>query len=76
MAKENNLAGDGTITSVVLVQGLIGDDVKVDAIRDTLKNNEQKVGAGIVKRALSYPLKLITKSVGVNGSVVVRNVLS
>ena len=28
---------------------------KVDAIRDTLENDEQKIGAGIVKRALSYP---------------------
>jgi len=49
---------------------------KVDAIRDTLENDEQKVGAGIVKRALSYPLKLIAKNAGVNGSVVVEKVLS
>ncbi|KAF9617972.1 hypothetical protein IFM89_039265 [Coptis chinensis] len=49
---------------------------KVDAIRDTLDNEEQKVGAGIVKRALSYPLKLIAKNAGDNGSVVMERVLS
>ncbi|KAF6138268.1 hypothetical protein GIB67_033952 [Kingdonia uniflora] len=32
--------------------------VKVDAIKLTLNNDEQKVRADIVKRALSYPLKL------------------
>ena len=35
-----------------------------------------QVGADIVKRALSYPLKLIAKNAGVNGSVVVEKVLS
>ena len=35
-----------------------------------------QVGADIVKRALSYPLKLIAKNAGVNGSVVVERVLS
>ncbi|GLJ14730.1 hypothetical protein SUGI_0238750 [Cryptomeria japonica] len=49
---------------------------KVDAIRDTLENEEQKIGAGIVKRALSYPVKLIAKNAGVNGSVVIEKVLS
>ncbi|URE38726.1 RuBisCO large subunit-binding protein subunit beta, chloroplastic [Musa troglodytarum] len=49
---------------------------KVDAIKETLENDEQKVGADIVKRALSYPLKLIAKNAGVNGSVVVEKVLS
>ncbi|KAH7687244.1 Chaperone tailless complex polypeptide 1 (TCP-1) protein [Dioscorea alata] len=49
---------------------------KVDAIRDNLENEEQKVGADIVKRALSYPLKLIAKNAGVNGSVVTEKVLS
>jgi chaperonin GroEL len=47
---------------------------KVDAIKDTLENYEQKVGADIVKRALSYPMKLIAKNAGVNGSVVVEKV--
>ncbi|CAI0440521.1 unnamed protein product [Linum tenue] len=45
---------------------------KVDAIKDSLEN----VGADIVKRALSYPLKLIAKNAGVNGSVVSEKVLS
>lgn len=48
--------------------------LKVDAIKETLENDEQKVGADIVKRALSYPLKLIAKNAGVNGSVVVEKV--
>ncbi|KAL1831976.1 hypothetical protein ACET3Z_001627 [Daucus carota] len=49
---------------------------KVDAIRDSLENSEEKVGADIVKRALSYPLKLIAKNAGVNGSVVSEKVLA
>ncbi|KAK4339009.1 hypothetical protein RND71_040471 [Anisodus tanguticus] len=36
----------------------------------------RQVGADIVKRALSYPLKLIAKNAGVNGSVVSEKVLS
>ncbi|XVF00101.1 hypothetical protein REPUB_Repub03eG0256400 [Reevesia pubescens] len=49
---------------------------KVDAIKDSLENDEEKVGADIVRRALSYPLKLIAKNAGVNGSVVSEKVLS
>ncbi|KAG0472889.1 hypothetical protein HPP92_014746 [Vanilla planifolia] len=49
---------------------------KVDTIRESLENDEQKIGSEIVKRALSYPLKLIAKNAGVNGSVVVEKVLS
>ncbi|KAI5651255.1 hypothetical protein M9H77_37260 [Catharanthus roseus] len=49
---------------------------KVDAIKETLENDEQKVGADIVRRALSYPMKLIAKNAGVNGSVVIEKVLS
>ncbi|KAL8140179.1 hypothetical protein V2J09_006200 [Rumex salicifolius] len=63
---------------------------KVDAIKDGLANDEEKgmkfwpvffhgnlkVGADIVRRALSYPLKLIAKNAGVNGSVVSEKVLS
>ena len=62
----------------LLVKGcsLLRLGAKVDTIRDTLENDEQKLGAGIVKCALSYPLKLIAKNVGVNGSVVVEKVLS
>lgn len=36
--------------------------------------NVLQVGADIVKRALSYPLKLIAKNAGVNGSVVIEKV--
>ncbi|KAG2304559.1 hypothetical protein Bca52824_033210 [Brassica carinata] len=48
---------------------------KVDAIKATLDNDEEKVGADIVKRSLSYPLKLIAKNAGVNGSVVSEKVV-
>ncbi|KAL0413915.1 UNVERIFIED_CONTAM: RuBisCO large subunit-binding protein subunit beta, chloroplastic [Sesamum radiatum] len=40
---------------------------KVDAIKETLENDEEKVGADIVKRAMSFPLKLIAKNAGVKG---------
>ncbi|KAJ8452089.1 hypothetical protein Cgig2_016670 [Carnegiea gigantea] len=46
---------------------------KVDAIMETLENDEQKLGADIVKRALSYPLDLIAKNAGVNGAVVLSD---
>nr|AKH05125.1 chaperonin-60 beta4 [Erodium foetidum] len=49
---------------------------KVDGIKETLENEEQKIGAEIFRRALSYPAKLIAKNAGVNGSVVVEKVLS
>ncbi|KAE8710144.1 RuBisCO large subunit-binding protein subunit beta [Hibiscus syriacus] len=49
---------------------------KVDGIKNLLDNQEQKIGAEIFKRALSYPAKLIAKNAGVNGSVVVEKVLS
>ncbi|CAN6456649.1 unnamed protein product [Victoria cruziana] len=49
---------------------------KVDAIKGSLENDEQKVGAEIVRRALGYPLKLIAKNAGVNGSVVIEKVLA
>ena len=49
---------------------------KVDAIKETLSNEEQKVGADIIKRALVYPLKLIAQNAGVNGSVVLERVKS
>ncbi|XP_010261583.1 PREDICTED: ruBisCO large subunit-binding protein subunit beta, chloroplastic [Nelumbo nucifera] len=50
--------------------------LKVENIKDTLENEEQKIGADIFKRALSYPLRLIAKNAGGNGSVVVEKVLS
>ncbi len=48
---------------------------KVDAIKETLTNDEQRVGADIVKRALTYPIKLIGSNAGVNGSVVMQKVI-
>ena len=48
---------------------------QVDAIKNTLSNDEQKVGADIVRRSLGYPLKLIANNAGVNGSVVQQKVL-
>lgn len=47
----------------------------VDGIKETFENEEQRVGADIVKKALNYPLKLIASNAGVNGSVVVERVL-
>ncbi|KAF7082237.1 hypothetical protein CFC21_086114 [Triticum aestivum] len=49
---------------------------KVDAIKQTLENDEQKVGAEIVRKSLSYPLKLIAENAGINGSVVIEKVLA
>ncbi|GKC07171.1 RuBisCO large subunit-binding protein subunit beta, chloroplastic-like protein [Tanacetum coccineum] len=37
---------------------------KVDIIKETLGNDKPEVGSDIVKRALSYPMKLIAKNVG------------
>ena len=48
---------------------------QVDAIKERLANDEQKVGAEIVRRSLGYPLKLIANNAGVNGSVVQQKVL-
>lgn len=49
---------------------------KVDVIKELLDNEEQKIGAEIFKRALSYPAKLIAKNAGVNGKFVVQKILS
>ncbi|KAK3421782.1 hypothetical protein EUGRSUZ_G02400 [Eucalyptus grandis] len=49
---------------------------KVDCIKEHLDNEEQKIGAEIFKKALSYPARQIAKNAGVNGSVVVEKVLS
>ena len=48
---------------------------KVDSVREGLSNDEQRMGADIVKRALSYPMRLIASNAGVNGSIVVQKVL-
>ncbi|KAK1381027.1 Chaperonin-60 beta4 [Heracleum sosnowskyi] len=50
--------------------------LKVDEIKNTLDNEEQKIGAEIFKRALSYPARQIAKNAGVNGNVVIEKVLS
>ena len=62
------MAGGGT-TLLKLAQ-------KVDDIAASLPNDEQRVGAEIVRRALGYPLKLIANNAGVNGSVVMQKVRS
>ena len=40
-----------------------------------LPNDEQRVGADIVRKALNYPIKLVAQNAGVNGSVVMNKVL-
>ncbi|KAL5987502.1 hypothetical protein ACLOJK_035250 [Asimina triloba] len=50
--------------------------LKVDDIKEHLENEEQKIGADIVQRALTYPSKLIAKNAGVNGNAVVEKILS
>ncbi|KAF2530633.1 hypothetical protein F2Q70_00030768 [Brassica cretica] len=47
----------------------------VDSIKDTLDNTEQKIGAEIFKKALSYPIRLIAKNAGTNGNIVIEKVL-
>ena len=42
--------------------------------QEGLDNDEQRVGADIIRRALPYALKLIARNAGVNGSVVVQKV--
>jgi hypothetical protein len=47
---------------------------QVDAYAATLDNDEQRMGAEIIKKALFYPLRLIASNAGVNGSVVMNKV--
>ncbi|KAJ8760431.1 hypothetical protein K2173_015098 [Erythroxylum novogranatense] len=49
---------------------------KMDAIKEHLDNEEQKIGAEIFRKALTYPARVIAKNAGVNGNVVVEKVLS
>ncbi|CAN1297754.1 Chaperonin 60 subunit beta 4, chloroplastic [Linum perenne] len=49
---------------------------KVDSIKEHLDNEEQKIGAEIFRRALSYPIRLIAKNAGKNGNVVINQVFS
>ncbi|XP_047341633.1 chaperonin 60 subunit beta 4, chloroplastic-like isoform X2 [Impatiens glandulifera] len=46
--------------------------LKVDQIKQNLDNEEQRIGAEIFRRALSYPIRQIAKNAGVNGLVVVE----
>jgi len=46
----------------------------VDDIKKELPNDEQKLGADIIQRALKYPMRLIAANAGDNGSVVVERV--
>ncbi|KAL6759413.1 chaperonin 60B2 [Haematococcus lacustris] len=48
---------------------------KVDEFKATLTNDEQKLGADIIRKALPYPLRLIASNAGVNGSVVMQKVV-
>eukprot|EP00892_Ulva_mutabilis_P003421 jgi/Ulvmu1/1450/UM011_0180.1 len=48
-----------------------------DAIKEEVcEGDEQRMGADIVRKALSYPLKLISYNAGVNGSVVMDKILA
>ncbi|MBE9222857.1 chaperonin GroEL [Cyanobacterium stanieri LEGE 03274] len=47
---------------------------KISAFKDTLSNEEEKVGAEIVIKALEAPLRQIATNAGVEGSVVVEKV--
>ncbi|KAL1551189.1 chaperonin 60 subunit beta 4, chloroplastic [Salvia divinorum] len=49
---------------------------KIDKIREQLDNEEQKIGADIFKKALSYPARQIAKNAGVNGNTVINKILS
>uniref|UniRef100_A0A0D9ZL92 Uncharacterized protein n=1 Tax=Oryza glumipatula TaxID=40148 RepID=A0A0D9ZL92_9ORYZ len=49
--------------------------MKIDRIKESLDNMEQKIGADIFKQALSYPTALIANNAGVNGSFVIEKVL-
>ena len=47
-----------------------------DDIKAELPNDEQKLGADIIQRALKYPMRLIASNAGDNGNVVVERVTS
>merc|ERR1711939_834114 len=48
---------------------------KAESFKCTLENQEQKVGADIVRKALLYPLRLIANNAGVNGSVILQKII-
>ena len=47
-----------------------------DEFKATLSNDEERVGADIIRRALQAPLKRIAHNAGVNGSVVAEKVVT
>ncbi|KAL0463681.1 UNVERIFIED_CONTAM: Chaperonin 60 subunit beta 4, chloroplastic [Sesamum latifolium] len=49
---------------------------KIDSVREGLDNEEQRIGADILKRALAYPTRQIAKNAGVNGNTVINKILS
>ncbi|GFQ01712.1 chaperonin 60 subunit beta 4 chloroplastic [Phtheirospermum japonicum] len=49
---------------------------KIASIKEHLDNEEQKIGADILKRALLYPARQIAKNAGVNGNTVITKILS
>ena len=62
------IAGDGQIT-------VGGKVIPIFAERDPGALPWGKVGADIVRKALTYPMKLIASNAGVNGSVVMQKVI-
>ena len=49
----------------------------VEEIKEQVcENDEQRMGADIVRKAMPYPLKLIAFNAGVNGAVVMEKVLA
>ncbi|KAL6780244.1 CPN60B1 [Auxenochlorella protothecoides x Auxenochlorella symbiontica] len=67
-AVEEGIVTGGGCTLLQLAQ-------RIDAFRGSLDNDEQRMGADILRRALPYPLKLIASNAGDNGSVVMQRVL-
>ncbi|KAL0430043.1 UNVERIFIED_CONTAM: Chaperonin 60 subunit beta 4, chloroplastic [Sesamum radiatum] len=49
---------------------------KIDSVREDLDNEEQRIGADILKRALAYPTRQIAKNAGVNGNTVINKKFS
>jgi chaperonin GroEL len=47
---------------------------EIDLIKNEMVDEEQQIGAEIVRKALLYPVRLIANNAGVNGSVVMHKV--
>lgn len=48
---------------------------QAESVKISLSDEEQKVGADIVRKALLYPLRLIANNAGVNGSVILQKII-